>query len=226
MRALDPEVANPVWAAVEGLLPSREDNHPLGCHNPRISDRVCFPGTLIRFVTGCSWETAEQLLAGAVSDTTLRVRRDEWVEADVFENLETEALAAYDRIVGLDLTEVSVDGSQHKAPCGGDGTGKNLCDRANWGSNGRSWSTATVYRSPRRWRERAQKRWVDLMVWLSHGDADPKGSGSGRRSTRRWPTRQGPSVGWSGGCGRTRRGSSPSPRGNHARTGRPEPARK
>ena len=44
MRVLDPEVANPVWAAVEVLLPSREDNHPLGCHNPRISDRIWFWG--------------------------------------------------------------------------------------------------------------------------------------------------------------------------------------
>ena len=139
MRALDPEVANPVWAAVEALLPSREENHPLGCHNPRISDRICFGGILIRLTTGCSWETAEQLLAGAVSDTTLGARRDEWVEADVFENLETEALAAYDRTIGLDLTEASVDGSQHKAPCGGEGTGKNPCDRA---KSGWKWSLA------------------------------------------------------------------------------------
>ncbi len=42
MRALDPEALNAVWVAVEALLPPREDNHPLGCHNPRISDRICF----------------------------------------------------------------------------------------------------------------------------------------------------------------------------------------
>ena len=33
MRALEPEVANVVWTAVEALIPSREDNHPLRCHN-------------------------------------------------------------------------------------------------------------------------------------------------------------------------------------------------
>jgi len=44
-----------------------------------------------------------------VSDTTLRARRDEWIQAGVFDLIEAEALAAYDRIVGLDLTEVSVD---------------------------------------------------------------------------------------------------------------------
>ncbi len=140
MRALDAEVANAVWKAAKGLLPAREDNHPLGCHNPRKPDRVCFQGILIRLVTGCSWETAEQLLDKEVSDTTLRARRDEWMKAGVFDKLETEAVAAYDRVIGLDLSEVSVDGSQHKAPSGGEGTGKNPCDRA---KSGWKWSLAT-----------------------------------------------------------------------------------
>lgn len=140
MRALDPEVTNAVWAAVEGLLPEREVTHPMGGHRPRISDRVCFRGILIRLVTGCSWVSAEHVLDGAVSDTTLRARRDEWIAAGIFDALAEEALAAYDRIVGLDLSEVSVDGSQHKAPCGGEGTGKNPCDRA---KSGWKWSLAT-----------------------------------------------------------------------------------
>ena len=44
-----------------------------------------------------------------------------------------EALAAYDKIVRLDLSECAVDGSQHKAPCGGEGTGKNPTDRGRLG---------------------------------------------------------------------------------------------
>ena len=139
MRALEPEVTNAVWAAIEALIPKREDNHPLGCHRPRIPDRICFRGILIRLVTGCSWQDTEQLLDRAVSDTTLRARRDEWIQAGVFDLIEAEALAAYDRVVGLDLTEVSVDGSQHKAPLGGEGTGKNPCDRA---KSGWKWSLA------------------------------------------------------------------------------------
>ena len=71
----------------------------------------------------------ERLLDYAVSDTTLRDRRDEWIKAGVFDQLEAEALRAYDRMIGLDLTEVSIDGSAHKAPCGGPGTGKNPTDR-------------------------------------------------------------------------------------------------
>ena len=133
MRALDPEVVDALWAAVEPLVPVPVDNHPTGGHRRRIPDRVVFWGMLIRLVTGCSWVTAERLLGGAVSDTTMRARRDEWIAAGVFDDIESEALAGYDRIVGLDLSEVSVDGSIHKAPCGGEGTGKSPVDRAKLG---------------------------------------------------------------------------------------------
>ena len=68
-----------------------------------------------------------------MSDTTLRDRRDEWVAAGVFDRLEAEAHAAFDRILGLDLSEVSLDGSAHKAPCGGEGTGPNPTDRGKSG---------------------------------------------------------------------------------------------
>jgi hypothetical protein len=47
---------------------------------------------------------------------------------------------AYDKIVGLDLTEAAVDGSQRKAPMGGEGTGKNPVDR---GKSGWKWSLLT-----------------------------------------------------------------------------------
>ena len=133
MRALDPEVVNVVWKAVEGLFPERVDAHPLGCRRPRIADRVCLEGILIRLATGCSWEDTERLMFHRVSDTTLRSRRDEWIGAGVFDQLVEEALSAYDRIIELDLSEVAVDGSQHKAPCGGEGTGPSPTDRRKLG---------------------------------------------------------------------------------------------
>lgn len=140
MRALDNGVVQAVWAAIEGHLPERPpDAHPLGCHRPRVADRVCFQGILTRLVTGCSWHVAAYL-TGAVSATTLRQRRTEWLAAGVFDKLAEEALAAYDRIIGLDLAEVAVDGSLHKAPCGGEGTGRNPTDR---GKLGWKWSLAT-----------------------------------------------------------------------------------
>ena len=137
MRALEPEVFDAVWAAVEPLLPEMVDEHPLGCHRRRVPDRTCFLGILIRLVTGCAWVDVERLLNGAVSDTTLRGRRDAWLAAGVFDTLASEALAAYDRVIGLDFSECSVDGSQHKAPAGGDGTGRNPTDR---GKLGWKWS--------------------------------------------------------------------------------------
>ena len=49
MRASDPEVVDAVRAAVEPLLVSRVRSYPLGCHRPRIPDRVWFSwGLLIR----------------------------------------------------------------------------------------------------------------------------------------------------------------------------------
>src|SRR5687767_12190403 len=133
MRALEPEVVDAVWAAVEPLLSTPERSHPLGCHRPRVPDRVCFRGILIRLVTGASWVDIEAILEHRVSDTTLRARRDEWIAAGVFDQLRTQAEAAYDRIIGLDLTEVAIDGSLHKAPYGGEGTGPNPTDRAKCG---------------------------------------------------------------------------------------------
>jgi len=118
MRALEPEVHDAVFEAIQGLLPDPPE-HPLGCHRPRIPDRVCFQGLLIRIVTGAAWETIEFLMDYQVSDTTLRARRDEWIDAGVFDQLLTEAQHAYDRIIGYDPTHVTIDGSDHLAPCGG-----------------------------------------------------------------------------------------------------------
>jgi transposase len=95
---------------------------------------------LIRLATGCSWEDAERLNGCKVSDTTMRSRRTEWVRAGVFDKLRDEALAAYDKIIGLELCDVSVDGSLHKSPCGGEATGKNPTDR---GKLGWKWSILT-----------------------------------------------------------------------------------
>lgn len=139
MRALDSEVFDAVWTAVEPLLPPPDRSHPLGCHRRRVPDRLCLRGLFIRWVTGSSWVDIEAILDHQVSDTTLRARRDEWLDAGVFEHLKDEALAAFDRIIGLDLDNVAIDGSLHKAPYGGEGTGPNPTDR---GKYGWKWSVA------------------------------------------------------------------------------------
>jgi transposase len=161
MLALSPRVVEAVWAATEPLLPRRPfDDHPLGCHRPRIPDRQCFVGILYRLVTGCSWDVAGRL--GVGGETTLRRRRDEWHAAGVFDLLAEEAIAAYDRIIGLDLSEVALDGSQHKAPMGGEGTGPNPTDR---GKSGWKWSLATDRHGiPLGWAVDAANRNDQLLV--------------------------------------------------------------
>jgi transposase len=139
MLALEPVVVDAVWQSFAAYLPEHgETDHPLGCHRPRLADRDCFEAILFRLVTGCSWDVAGRL--GKGSETTLRRRRDEWVAAGAYERLVEEAIAGFDKVIGLDLSDVSVDGSLHKAPCGGEGTGPNPTDR---GKTGWKWSVAT-----------------------------------------------------------------------------------
>ena len=140
MRALSKAVVDAIWEAICPLVPRVPDRHPLGCHRPRICDRLCLRGIIIGLVTGCSWQTVEMILDGAVSDTTLRARRDEWVQAGVFDKIADEAIAAWDPIMGLRLGDVCIDGSTHKAPCGGEGTGKSPVDRRKLGWK---WSLGT-----------------------------------------------------------------------------------
>ena len=92
VRALDPAVISVLWQGIFHLLPERVDDHPLGCHRKRVPDLLCFRGILIRLVTGSSWETVEALMEYKVSDTTLRARRDEWIAAGVFAELEADQL--------------------------------------------------------------------------------------------------------------------------------------
>src|SRR5664279_182022 len=139
MLALEPTVVDAIWQSFAAYLPKRgHTNHPLGCHRPRISDRDCFEAILFRLVTGCSWDVAGRL--GKGGETTLRRRRDEWVAAGAFQHLVEEAINASDKLIGLDPSEVSVDGSLHKAPMGGEGTGPNPTDR---GKSGWKWSLLT-----------------------------------------------------------------------------------
>ena len=101
---------------------------------------------MIRLVTGASWVDVEAILDHQVSDTTLRARRDEWIHAGVFEQLKAEALAAFDRIVGLDLDDVALDGSLHKAPYGGEEPAPIQRIGPSSAGSGRSPPSVTAYR--------------------------------------------------------------------------------
>jgi hypothetical protein len=59
--------------------------------------------------------------------------RDEWIEAGVMTTLRELALEAYDKTIGLQLSDVAVDWCITKAPCGGEKAGTNPVDRGKQG---------------------------------------------------------------------------------------------
>src|SRR5215207_8533433 len=128
--ALPPYLIEPIWQQFAALLPEREVYHPLGCHRPRIPDRVIFEKLIQVLVFGCAYE---RIADESCSATTLRDRRDEWIEAGVIEELREVVLEAYDRYIGLELSEVAVDCCITKAPCGGEKAARSPVDRAKQG---------------------------------------------------------------------------------------------
>jgi transposase len=123
----------PLWDQFAALLPCRpvyDPAHPLGCHRPRIGDRIVFEKLIQVLRFGCSYES---IADSGCSATTIRDRRDEWIRAGAFSGLKKIALEAYDRIVGLVLEELAVDGCIAKAPGGGQCAGRSPVDRGKLG---------------------------------------------------------------------------------------------
>ena len=106
MPAVPSCLIDPIWDQFSALLPDRQETHPLGCHNPRIPDRVVFEKLVQILVFGCAYA---KIADHTCSATTLRRRRDEWVRAGVMEQLHKMALESYDRMIGLDLSDIAVD---------------------------------------------------------------------------------------------------------------------
>lgn len=130
MPAIQACIIEPIWDQFATLLPARDVAHPLGCHRPRVPDRVVFDKLVQILVFGCAYA---RIADDRCSATTLRRRRDEWIAAGIMDQLETVALDAYDRMIGLDLRDIAVDGGITKAPCGGEVAGRSPVDRGKQG---------------------------------------------------------------------------------------------
>jgi transposase len=128
--ALPSSVLEPLWVQVAALLPTRQVSHPLGCHRPRIADRLVFDKLIQILVFGCGYR---RIADHSCSATTLRRRRDEWISAGVAEQLRLAVLAAYDQLFGLRLDHLAVDSCTTKAPCGGQTAGPSPVDRRKQG---------------------------------------------------------------------------------------------
>lgn len=133
MPALPSWLTEPLRGQFSALLPQRLEfhpAHPLGCHRRRISDRTVFDKLLQVLRFGCSYEA---IADSTCSATTIRNRRDEWIRLGLFAQLKQIALEAYDRIVGLVLEQIAVDGAITKAPGGGEAAGRSPVDRGKQG---------------------------------------------------------------------------------------------
>ncbi|SRR6266508_2561454 len=69
MPALPSSILEPLWVQVAALLPPRQDTHPLGCHRPRIPDRIIFDKLVQLLVFGCGYR---RIADHTCSATTLR----------------------------------------------------------------------------------------------------------------------------------------------------------
>jgi transposase len=131
---------DPVWEQFSALLPACpvvSPTHPLGCHRRRIPDRVVFEHVVAALVHGSGYE---RIATPGCSDRTIRRRVRAWAEAGLGETLHALVLAQYDRLIGLELADLAVDGCITKAPCGGQKAGRSPVDR---GKQGLKRATAT-----------------------------------------------------------------------------------
>lgn len=131
MPAVPSCVIEPIWDQFQMLIPAVADEHPLGCHRPRIPDRVVFDKLVQVLVLGAAYERISDTTCSA---TTIRRRRNERIEAGAFKELEQFCLEGYEKMVGLQLENLAVDGCITKAPCGGEAAGRSPVDRGKQGT--------------------------------------------------------------------------------------------
>jgi transposase len=124
----------PIWVEFHALLnearggepPAFAPSHPWGCHRRRVPDRVVFEHVIDALVHGSGYE---RIASRDCSDRTIRRRLKQWAGLGLAERLHAATLAAYDLIIGMELSDVSVDGCITKAPCGGEKAGPSPVDR-------------------------------------------------------------------------------------------------
>lgn len=140
MPALPVSLMEPLWAQFAALLPAHPEvdpTHPLGCHRRRIANRIVFDHVVDALVHGSGYE---RIASPGCSARTIRRRVREWADAGLMPQLHALVLAQYDRLIGLDLRHVCVDGCMTKAPAGGEMAGRSPVDR---GKQGRKRSLLT-----------------------------------------------------------------------------------
>lgn len=123
MAALSSCLIEGLWAELSAALPRpNQSDLRVGRASP---DRLAFDKLVLVAKTGISYDDAGD---DRVSASTIRRRRNEWQAAGLGDLLLQIALADYDRMIGLQLENVAVDGCITKAPCGGEVAGRSPVD--------------------------------------------------------------------------------------------------
>jgi hypothetical protein len=68
VRAIPSWLLEPLWDQFAALLPDRpvyDPSHPLGCHKPRIADRIIFEKLIQVLRFGCSYVSIADCACGA-----------------------------------------------------------------------------------------------------------------------------------------------------------------
>jgi len=129
--AVSSSIIEPIWYQFEAFILPVMDEYPLGCHRLRVSDRIIFDKLIQVLVLGAVYEKIADSMCSA---TTIRRRRDEWIAAGIFTELEQVCLDSYDKMIGLELADLAVDGCIVKAPCGGEAADRSPVDRGKQGT--------------------------------------------------------------------------------------------
>jgi transposase len=113
-------ISDEMWTAMEPLLPPPKP-HPLGCHRPRLDNRLVLNMIFLVLRTGMQWNALNS--TGICSCTPVYARFREWVDAGVFAEFWRRGLLEYDRLKGIDWDWLALDGAMTKAPLGGEKNG-------------------------------------------------------------------------------------------------------
>lgn len=106
----------PLWSEFAALLPERPEfapTHPLGCHRRRIPDRTVFDHIVAALVHGSGYE---RIAVQGCSDWTIRNRVKQWSALGLAKQLHRITLLAFEKMIGLDLDDLTADGCITKAP--------------------------------------------------------------------------------------------------------------
>lgn len=144
MPAVPSWVIDPLWEQFHALIPPSSTRTHWSATARGFPDRVIFDKLIQVLVFGAAYA---KIADHTCSATTLRTRRDEWITAGVFAQLEQLCLVAYDQVVGLELVQITVDGCLVKAPCGDEAARRSPVDRGKLGTNRSVMTDAPASRS-------------------------------------------------------------------------------